>query len=331
MSFARPSGSPGNRRRLRDAAAALEPAKRAEFIEREQREDQKRQAQWALAHCFKKELVENKPLPTKPDELDFQARAYLNEILSRLLTKEELERLKKAEGQWPLYPRTLVELADKHPPALPSETAPRSYAELPKIVQSAFGKKGPLKATNIEKRLKPFEGRFPEFAVQITKYASENNVILPAEWWPATLKGLATPMQEFVERKLTPVLDPKQRRELIEAETKWPEYPLAIKKLAEAHDLVPPWHVLPASERWDAYRPGKSPTVAGYPELPKYKLRDFVAIDLADIDRHEIKNKIEGNQAREGTSPWSFLVEPYFQRYPSELGRLRAADRQRVK
>jgi hypothetical protein len=89
--------------------------------------------------------------------------------------------------------------------------------------------------------------------------------------------------------------------------------------------------VLPASERWDAYRTGKQPTVAGYPEVPKYKLRDFVAIDLDDTDRQEIKNKIEGHQGREGTSPWSFIVEPYFQRYPSELVRLRAADRQRAK
>ena len=316
---------------FRDGLAKLAGAKRAEFVASGLREDRKRQAEWAVAHRFRKELVENKPLPTKPDELDFNSRLYVTEFLSRLLSKDELERLKKAEGQWPLYPRTLVELADKHPPALPSETAPRTYADLPKPVQNAFGKKGPLKANVMEKRLKPFEGRNPEFAIHLTKFAAENNVLLPNEWWPSTLKGLLPPMQEFVERKLKLALDPKERRELVEAEGKWPEYPLAIKTLAAAHDLPVPWHGLPASERWDAYRSGKPPTVPGYPEVAKYKLRDFVYIDSDDTDRHEMKNKIEGNQARGDLSPWSFVVESYFQHYPSELVRLRAIDRERAK
>jgi hypothetical protein len=315
---------------FRDNLAKLAGAKRAEFVAGSLREDGKRQAEWALAHRFRKELVENKPLPTKPDELDYNSRIYVTEFLARLLSKDELERLKKAEGQWPRYPRTLVELADKHPPALPSETAPRTYAELPRPVQIAFGKKGPLKATVLEKRLKPFEGRYPDFAVHLTKFAAENNVLFPAEWWPSTLRGLTPPMQEFVERKLKLALDPKERRELVEAEGKWPEYPLAIKTLAAAHDLPVPWHGLPVSDRWNAYRSGKPPTVPGYPEVPKYKLRDFVYIDSNDTDRHEMKNKIEGNQARGDLSPWSFVVESYFQHYPSELARLRAIDRERA-
>ena len=312
---------------FRDALDKLAGAKRVEFVANGLREDRKRQAEWAVAHRFRRELTENKPLPTKPDEFDTNTRIYVTEILPRLLSKEELERLKKAEGQWPLYPRTVVELADKHPPALPSETAPRTYADLPRPVLTAFGKKGPVKAKLVEKDLKPFEGRFPEFGSKFANFAYKSEVILPAEWWPATFKGLMLPMQEFVERKLKPALDAKERRELVDAETKWPEYPLAIKKLAAAHDLPVPWHVLPAGERWDAYRSGKPPTVPGYPELAKYKLRDFVAIDLDDTDRHEMKNKIEGNQARGDLSPWSFVVEPYFQRYPSELARLRAIDR----
>jgi hypothetical protein len=312
---------------FRDSLDKLSGAKRAEFVASGLREDRKRQAEWAVAHRFRKELAENKPLPTKADEFDANTRIYVTEILPRLLTKDELERLKKAEGQWPLYPKTLVELADKHPPALPSETAPRSYADLPRPVQNAFGKKGPLKAKVLEKDLKPFEGRYPEFASKFANLAYRNEVILPAEWWPATFKGLMPPMQEFVERKLKPALDAKERRELVDAEGKWPEYPLAIQKLSSAHNLPVPWHVLPTSERWDAYRSGKPPTVPGYPEIAKCKLRDFVAIDLDDTDRHEMKNKIEGNQARGDLSPWSFVVEPYFQRYPSELARLRALDR----
>ena len=316
---------------FRDSLAKLSGAKRAEFVAAGLREDRKRQAEWDVAHRFRKELAENKPLPTKPDEFDGNTRIYATDILPRLLSKDEAERLKKAEGQWPLYPKTLVELADKHPPALPSETAPRTYADLPKPVQNAFGKKGPLKTNVIEKRLKPFEGRNPEFAVHLTKEAFASNILLPAEWWPSTLKGLMLPMQEFVERKLKPALDPKERRELVEAEGKWPEYPQTIKKLAAAHDLPVPWHVLPATERWDAYRSGKPPTVPGYPEVAKYKLRDFVYIESDDTDRHEMKNKIEGNQARGDLSPWSFVVESYFQHYPSELARLRAIDRERAK
>jgi hypothetical protein len=312
---------------FQDVLGKLSGAKRAEFVASGLREDRKRQAEWAVAHRFRKELAENKPLPTKPDEFDNNTRIYATEFLPRLLSKDENERLKKAEGQWPLYPKTLVDLADKHPPALPSETAPRSYADLPRPVQTAFGKKGPLKVNQLEKQLKQFEGRYPEFAVQLTKLAYQNNIVLPAEWWPATFKGLMLPMQEFVERRLKPALDAKERRELVDAETKWPEYPQTIKKLAAAHDLPAPWHVLPASEHWDAYRSGKPPMAPGFPEVAKYKLHDFVYIDLDDTDRHELKNKIEGNQGRGDGTPWAFIVESYFVHYPSELARLRAIDR----
>src|SRR5205823_4653739 len=66
--------------------------------------------------------------------------------LSPLLSDEEKERLAKAEGHWPLYPVTLVELADKHPLALPSHHGATQVSGLPAAVQkdmkNHFGKAG---------------------------------------------------------------------------------------------------------------------------------------------------------------------------------------------
>ena len=45
-----------------------------------------------------------------------------------MLSPQEKERLAQAEGKWPEFPRTLVELADKHPPALPGVLGHKSIA-----------------------------------------------------------------------------------------------------------------------------------------------------------------------------------------------------------
>ena len=316
---------------FRDAVAKLPEAARAERVAKAWHDERKRQPEWTVARRFWKDMAENKPLPTKPDDLDAGTRTYVTDVLTRVLSAEERERLTKSEGQWPLYPQTLVELADKHPPALPSENAPRSYAELPKPVQVGFGKKGILKPAIIEKRLKPYEGRPLEFANQFSKLARESNVTLPFEWWVSSFNGLSQGMQEFVKKKLVePLLDRKEWRMLIDAEGKWPEYPETIQKLADAHNLPVPWFTLPGGrERWDPYRAGRTPTAPGYPEVPKYKLRGFVFLDLDDTDRKKLKNELDRARSRDGEA-WGSIVEAFFQHYPSELSRLRSLDRARA-
>ena len=165
----------------------------------------------------------------------------------------------------------------------------------------------------------------------LTTIASEGGWIMPLEWWAYNFNSLTPQMQDFLKKKMEPLLDRKENRLLLDAEGKWPEYPEMIQKLATAHNLNVPWHTLPgAHDRWDVYRAGRQPTVPGFPELPKYKLHDLVFFDLDDLDRIKFKNEIERTRTNQDQQAWTYLVTSYFQRYPSELARLRQIDREKI-
>lgn len=316
----------------RDAISKAPENERGDLVARARAEERRRLEEWSIARRFWDDLARNRPLPVKLADFDVPTQTFVTDVLMRILSKDEREQLVRAEGKWPLYPRTLVELADRHPPALRSSAGPSSMAELPKIVRDSLGKKAiaTLKEKVIEKRMRAFEGRYPEFAMKLTSLASENNWVMPVEWWPYNFHGLTLPMQDFLKKKLEPLLDRKEARLLVDAEGKWPEYPETIQKLAQSHNLEVPWFTLPGSrERWDVYRAGPRPTVPGYPELPKYKLRDFVSFDLDEFDRMKFKNEIERARGKSDEC-WSYLVDLYFQTYPGELARLRQIDREKL-
>ena len=311
---------------LREKFAALPVEERELFVAKARGEERARRAEWADARRFWDDLGRNKPLPKKLLDFEPAVQTYVNDVLMKLLSKEERDRLAKAEGQWPLYAQTLVELADAHPPALSKTIGPSVFLDLPKSVRDSFGKKGGgiLKEKNIEKKLKPFEGQFPNFAMKLANFAKENGAVMPFEWWAYNFKSLSLPMQEFVTKQLMTRLGDKEKRMIVEDEGKWPEYPETIRRLAKTHNLVAPWFTLPgARERWDAYRAVKPPLVQGFPELPKYKLRDFVYFDLDNDNRALFKNVVERSQVKGDAAAWAYLFELYFKRYPSELTRLR--------
>jgi hypothetical protein len=330
--------------KTREAIEAMPAAARPAALEKARAEDRKHREEWTIARRFWDDLSKKKPLPSKlsdfddekkkpkGSDFDLPVRTYVNDVLRRLLSDVENDELIKAEGTWPLYPQTLVKLADAHPPALPGPTGPRALAELPKAVRDSLAKKGfvGVKEKAIEKKFRGFEGRYPQFAVQLTNFARETGWIMPLEWWAYSFNSLSPPMQNFLKTKLAPLLDRKQERLLIEAEGKWPEYPEMIQKLAQAHNLRAPWFTLPGNrERWDAYRAGPQPTVQGFPELPKYKLRDFAFFDLDDLDRIKFKNEIDRIRSKNDTEAWAYLVDLYFESYPNELTRLRRIDREK--
>jgi hypothetical protein len=236
----------------RDQVAALDGQERADFLKKIRKEEQDRHQDWLIATRFWNELTsKNFQPPARTSELPREIQEYVNEYLKPMLSKAEKERLTQAEGQWPLYPQTLVELADRHPPALPGPEGPKTFNELPTEVQKRLKTKmGPLKS------LKLNEGRWPDFAIVLADFAARNKQSpFPHELWPTTEKGLSPPMVEFLNNQLRPVLTPDEIRKLANAEGKWPEYPETIQELARNHKLPPPWLTLPGPrERWDNYR-----------------------------------------------------------------------------
>jgi hypothetical protein len=62
--------------------------------------------------------------PSRPAEFKPALDRWLKDTLLPKLTKEEKEALRRAEGQWPEYPRKLKELAHKHELAIPGQSLP---------------------------------------------------------------------------------------------------------------------------------------------------------------------------------------------------------------
>jgi len=107
--------------------------------------------------------------------------------------------------------------------------------------------------------LKKAEGKWPGFGAAVSKYASKNKdkVRLPFELWPSHYADLSRPVQQFLDRQLSPALKPFEKERLFKAEKQlgWPAYPETIQELAIKHRLKVPWFVLPGPrEHWDAVR-----------------------------------------------------------------------------
>ena len=285
-----------------DAASALLVDKtdiRAETIRRLKRQESAQARDWLIASRFWQDLVEpegknRQPMPTRASDFSPDVDKYVKDYLRPVLSKEEQERLDKAEGHWPQYPLTLVEVADKHPLALPQKHGPESFASLPKEVRDkvqvhyfkepkdkkGIPKKAPEeffrsqaeKSKNIKERLEQVDLHNPSMATKFAcavaqfAHAPKQNVQLPFELWAAKPEDMSARMKAFLdpEGAFMTGLTSAERRELKDSEKKWPEYPLKVKRLAEKYGFTPPWHVLPEpAERkpgwdpkhgWDYYR-----------------------------------------------------------------------------
>jgi hypothetical protein len=241
----------------RERYAALEGAAKAQFVNKLRQDEHERQLEWRLARRFWRELDKGFPLPAKLADFPADVTTYVNEYLRPLLAPEEIDRLESAQGKWPLFPITMVEIADKHPAALPGPKGPTLLAELPTEVKARLkNKKGdyyPL----LVKMLRPEKQKhWPEFAITVTSFlANRKSITLPHELWPWGYTCLSPVMKEFVDKKLIKVLDSDEKLRLISAEGKWPDYPVAIQETARHHNLPVPWQTLPGTrERWANYR-----------------------------------------------------------------------------
>jgi hypothetical protein len=242
----------------RDQLAKLEGRPRQELLDRLRLKDKEWKARWKLAFNHWPELAkpnrQASQFPAHLEDLPKDVQTFVNEYLKPRLSPEEQARLKKTEGRWPLFLCTLVDLADHHPPALPSKFGPTQFNQLPKEVQEKFKR---AKAASVVMKA---AGKWPAFAIKVTQVARNQSLgALPHELWPIQQGDLLPPMRQFIEQKLRPVLTEDEMNELDQAEKSksWPRYPLTIRKLAAQHYLRPPWYALPparAPEFWNSYR-----------------------------------------------------------------------------
>lgn len=232
-------------------------------------EERSRRFDWTIVRRFWNDISTEKPLPSRLEEFtgrEFDDLAtYVKDYLHMMLSSEEKARLREAEGKWPLYPRTLVELADAHPLALPGPHGPTHFMELPAEVRKRLSKsnKKDLKELASAMFLRSKEGRWPDFARHVTQHASGRRgkqgkgSIFPFELWPYDKRGLSPRVKQFLEKELRPVLTDEEtvRLQKVELAHRWPDFPETIQRLAGKHNLVVPWQSLPGPEEyWDRFR-----------------------------------------------------------------------------
>jgi hypothetical protein len=235
---------------------APDQAARLALIRQLRQDDHERRAEWQIARRFWQELMEAKPMPARLEDLLPATRDYVGQSLVRLLNDEEKKRLDGARGQWPRYPRTLVELADQHPVPIPGPVGPTRLEDIPKKMVK-INAQGALV-------LQKLEGQWPEFGSalrsEIVRHHKKDapkilEKIPPGNWTPARLEDFAQPVQQFITQELIPVLDQEDRDQLDKAPKTWPSYPKTIAVLARRYHLQIPGTRLPDREYWDRYRP----------------------------------------------------------------------------
>ena len=237
----------------RDRYALLKDNEKKDFVAKLRQEDRQRHAEWVIARRFWKELEKGVPLPGKLADFSPEVKTYVAEYLRPLLSKDEEARLDKAQGQWPLYPMTLVELVDKHPPALRGPRGPKNFEELPADVRNKFKN---LKTGMFPPKLVKAQGSWPGFANAVIGFAKDKKgYLLPHEFWAWDHSCLSPQMQDFVDKKLYKALNVDEKYRLVNAGGKWPDYPTAIQELADKYKMRVPWNTLPGRrDIWDNYR-----------------------------------------------------------------------------
>lgn len=244
-------------RALRTQYTALDNSAKARFVAKLRQAEQDRLLEWRLARRFWRELEKGIPLPAKLTDFPPDVVYFVKEYLRPRLSQEELQRLDGAQGIWPQFPVTMVELADKHPPALPGANGPTSLAELPSDVKARLKNKKGNYLPPLRKLLEAEKNKhWPEFAIALTTFASRTKYItLPHELWAWGHSCLSPGMKDFVDNKLVKELDSDEKLRLLAVEGKWPDYPVAIDEMARRHHMNVPWQTLPGTrERWTKYR-----------------------------------------------------------------------------
>jgi hypothetical protein len=300
---------------------------RTREIARLQAEEKRQRQQWQLAIAHWDDLIQPKRPPlARLEQFPVEVRNFVENVLTPLLTDEERRDLKAAENQWPLYPRTLVRLADNHPVLAPG--APhvvRRIDDLPVELRDRL--------TKLKNWPPPFvtkaEGKWPEFAIAVANLVRKRKAgPLPRQFFPARPAEFPAPIRAFLANRLEPALTADERTRYDAAKGLWPEFPRLVLFLAREHNLPgPPGMVLPGQrEQWDRFR-GRlaAPAVlldVPEPEVPLRTLQQFFD-DLTPAERVELRLSPMDPMMKER------LVEEWKKRRATDWQQLQQADRQK--
>jgi hypothetical protein len=235
--------------KLRDEVQRLPADKRGARVAEIREEGRRQQRLWQRGTRSK-----NEPnlRPSKMSEFTPEAAAFIR-VMSRRLSPDEKEMLKQAEGKWPDLPRLVRELADRHPALPPLPSGPiRKWGDLPQATKDQLAKVFPKRKV---KSLQDHAGKWPDYALEVAKLLQREKLTGPPlgasrpDECPAETRA-------FLDARLFPSLGAVQKDNLGRLEGRWPEYPLALVRMARERQLLIPGLNLPPGppEVWENSR-----------------------------------------------------------------------------
>src|SRR5262249_35242513 len=157
--------------------------------------------------------------------------------------KTERDSLAGAEGNWPLYARTLAKAMETPPPKLPgfndARGWPTKWLDLPQEWRRALNvfrpegagqKGGQQEGLHSEHKARPGQwkqlmsktDKWPDFAVTATHIARAEKLKVDSQLGPNKPDHFAPVTRSFIEIELLPKLTESERKDLTAAEGKWP-------------------------------------------------------------------------------------------------------------
>ncbi len=306
-------------RAVREALQNQAPDQRPARIAELRQEERRRREEWQVAIRHWDELLRKVPQPARLAEFSPDVRSFVRESLWPMLSQAEKDRLRQAEGRWPLYPRTLVKLSDQHPILLPGPpTGPARFHELPAAVQERL----PM-LRNSPPLVRQAEGKWPHYAMAVTELARRRKITLPQPLGPAHAENFSPAIREFLTQKLMPVLEQEEKNRLKRVEGQWPRYPQVLLDLARKHYLQVPGMGLPGPrEFWDKFRTARATDMEAPPDVPDRTLLEFARTELTTEERANF-TAFSDPASREK------LKQEYIKRHPKEWQQLLQMDQQK--
>jgi hypothetical protein len=255
-------------RPYREEYAKLEGDARRQRVQEWRTEDADRREDWVLAQRHWIEYPQGKV----PQVFLNEGRAldtfveHLRQNLSDAERKDLDDAQKGAEdfGNYFWYAREIVRLADLHP-ILPGRIGPKDFSSLPDQVKTFLRERDPQfrRKGDDPKELRRSAGRWPEYAIELTRHCQKNSLKLPVALGDCRKEDMPTEVKQFLDRVLEPQLKKTDNgraelEALNKAQGSWPEYPRMIMDLAKKYKMpVPGWTLPGPQQAWDRLRAGK--------------------------------------------------------------------------
>jgi hypothetical protein len=263
-------------RPYREEYIRLDGDARKQRVQEWRAEESERREEWVLAQRHWIEYPQGKVPQMFLAEGRGQVDAFVLHLRENLSEAErkELEDARAAAddfGNYFWYAREVVRLADLHP-LLPGRVGPKDWSGLPAEVKDYltkndrhFRKKAGALPGDELKELRRSQGRWPDFAVELTRYCQKKNDLkLPVALGDSRKEQMPPEVIQFLDKTLEPLLRKTDAgradlEALNKAQGNWPDYPRMVLDLAKKYKQhLPGWTLPGPAVQWDRLRAGKN-------------------------------------------------------------------------